>query len=301
MARKEPRTGPVGSKLDRPFSEKVIEARGYVAHNMAEYNGKTVVSCSFGKDSLVVLHLALQNNPDVPVVFNDTGVEHPETIQFAKYLTKEWNLNLTIARPSDPWFKLGRNGRSGRWMRQRYTNYWQCVAEFGFARGGKRTGKNGSAGTHCCYYLKDKPMGRSVRENGWKCVIDGLTAAESRQRTLRAVMPDYGACYRFVEWDAQKVHPILWWTEGDVWEYILRLDLPFNDLYSQGSERVGCMTCTAYARWESEMQRLTPKLYPIIRERMAEEDALVLHPDIKVLSTGNLDDSGILTVGTLEG
>lgn len=298
---KKPRTGPVGSKLDRPFAEKVAELDYYVAHNMRKYPKKTVVACSFGKDSLVVLHKALQNDPDVPVVFNDIGVEHPETIRFAKYLTKEWNLNLTVARPSDPWFRSGKKGKSGRWVQQRYTNYWQCAAKFGFARGGKRTGKNGSAGTHCCYYLKDKPMGRAVKENGWECVIDGVTAAESRQRTLRAVMPDYGACYRFVEWDAQKVHPILWWTEGDVWEYIIRMDLPFNDLYSQGSTRVGCMTCTAYARWESEMRRLTPKLYPLIKTRIAEEDELALHPDIKVLSTSDLDDNGILTVGALEG
>lgn len=57
---------------------------------------------SGGKDSLVVLHLARQVDPDVPVVFFDSGLEFPETYQYLDQLADTWRLNLHTypARPS---------------------------------------------------------------------------------------------------------------------------------------------------------------------------------------------------------
>ena len=109
-------------------------------------------------------------------------------------------------------------------------------------------------------------MELAIRQHGFDAVIDGTTAAESRQRTLRAV--SHGDCFHHIAWNVQKVKPILWWTEADVWEYTRALRLPVNPLYGEGSRRVGCMTCTAYKRWEVEMSLLTPKLYRIIKARM---------------------------------
>ena len=51
---------------------------------------------SGGKDSLVVLHLALQVDPEIPVAFFDSGLEFPETYVYLEQLEAAWRLNLAV-------------------------------------------------------------------------------------------------------------------------------------------------------------------------------------------------------------
>ena len=55
---------------------------------------------SGGKDSMVVLHLAHTVDPDVPVVFFDSGLESPETYTYLDHLAELWDLNCTSSRRS---------------------------------------------------------------------------------------------------------------------------------------------------------------------------------------------------------
>jgi phosphoadenosine phosphosulfate reductase len=52
------------------------------------------VAFSGGKDSLVVLHLTLAVEPDVPVVFFDSGLEFPETYRYLEVLRERLGLQL---------------------------------------------------------------------------------------------------------------------------------------------------------------------------------------------------------------
>ena len=65
-----------------PFKDKLAITRTIVERNIRDYRGRYVVSLSGGKDSTLVLHLVKSFNFHPPVVFNDTGVEYPETLQF---------------------------------------------------------------------------------------------------------------------------------------------------------------------------------------------------------------------------
>lgn len=67
----------------RRIRSHLDEHRGYVAF-------------SGGKDSLVVLDLARQVDPDVPVAFFDSGLEFPETYAYLEQLTTRWRLNLHV-------------------------------------------------------------------------------------------------------------------------------------------------------------------------------------------------------------
>ena len=62
--------------LTRPSHDERLIA-GRVRHHLDRHDG--YVAFSGGKDSLVVTHLALQVEPNVPVVFFDSGLEFPET------------------------------------------------------------------------------------------------------------------------------------------------------------------------------------------------------------------------------
>ena len=84
---------------------------------------------------------------------------------------------------------------------------------------------------YCCEDLK---------ENGGtgRLVLTGIRWAESPMRKKR----DFNeVCFQ----DRSKtfLHPILDWTDVDVWEYIRGNKMPYCELYDQGFHRIGCIGC----------------------------------------------------------
>ncbi|SHQ51590.1 phosphoadenosine phosphosulfate reductase domain-containing protein [Mycobacteroides abscessus] len=59
------------------------------------------VSWSGGKDSTVVVDLARQVDPNVPVVFFDSGLQFPETLRYLEDLSEQWQLNFHVI-PAEP-------------------------------------------------------------------------------------------------------------------------------------------------------------------------------------------------------
>lgn len=228
--------------VERPFAEKFLQTQGIIARNLHEHWGKAVVAFSGGKDSALVLYLVRQLDPTVAVIFNNTGVEYPETVRYVHELATTWDLNLIETKPKKP--------------------FWKCAEEYGFPEGTKH-GKHKSP--RCCYYLKEKPMLDQIRVHGWEAIFDGITLVESWVRMFNA--RDKGTCYFHKHWKVQRVHPILYWTEEEVFAFIKSEGIPNNPLYSQGLNRVGCMTCTAYKTWEAQMAVQNPKLYTLIKLR----------------------------------
>ena len=245
----------VAEKVNRPFSVKLAETREVIAHHFEEFGDKVAVAWSGGKDSTLVLYLCLQVTPNVPVVFNNTGVEYPETVKFVAYLAELWGLNLVVTHPEK--------------------SFWECVEQYGFPRGTKRRGlgRNNNR-PYCCYYLKEKPMFLAIKENDYLGYFTGETASEGWARMF--IARDKGMCFHYVKWHICKIKPILWWTESEVWDFIHRENLPINPIYDKGSHRVGCMPCTAYKHWEEQMQKLTPKLYRIIKLRKDSQYVMAL-------------------------
>ncbi len=241
----------VAEKVNRPFEVKLAETREVINHHFWEFPDNNVaVAFSGGKDSEVVLYLCLQVNPDVPVVFNNTGVEYPETVNFVSAITEAWNLNIIITHPEK--------------------TFWQCIKQYGFPRGTKSE-KHSVA--RCCYWLKEKPMLLSIRQNGWLGYFTGETAIESRLRMFASLR---GTCIHLKREKVCKIKPILWWTQEEVWEFIHREGLPVNEAYSKGAKRVGCMPCTAYKSWEAQMQKVNPKLYRLIKLRKENQYVMEL-------------------------
>ena len=234
--------------VDMPFPDKLAISQVIIQRQLGDLAHNVAVAFSGGKDSLVVLSLVRQYYSDVPVLFNNTGVEWPETIRYVRELRKSWDLDLIEARPS--------------------RTFWNCVEEYGWPGGSKR-GKNLAP---CCYWLKEKPFTRAIKDNDWLGYFTGTTAVESYARMFNA--RDRGTCYRLKHEGVIKINPILWWTPADVWSYIDDQGLAYNSLYDRGAPRIGCMTCTAYKSWREDMARLNPKLYDMILERMTGQPRL---------------------------
>jgi len=228
--------------LELPYDAKVERALRLIDIKTRVYNkNQIVVAWSGGKASTVVLHMVRKFIPDVQVVFNDTGVEYPETYEFIEKLSREWRLNRIITK----WYKK---------------SFWDCIKDYGFTFNQRHR--------PCCYYLKLKPMMNAIRENKWKCMFEGMQAIEARYRMFEASKS--GECSFNKKLNIVKVKPLLFWTDEDIWRYIRENQIPYNPLYDKGANRIGCMPCTAFISWKEQLSKLNPKMYRLVMNKLGQ-------------------------------
>lgn len=207
----------------------------------------TYVSWSGGRCSTVVLHLALKVNPTIRVLFNDTGVEFPETYEFIKKMTKKWNLDLKILKPK--------------------TTFWKIVKEYGLPmlRGQyKDNSKSKDGRPMCCQILKEEPLLRARI----KCTITGIRVAESRMRMFAIVQK--GQFYKAKTLKRWQYHPIAFWTRKQLLDYVEDNKVPMNKVYEMGQERCGCWPCTGYIGWKESLEKTHPKMYRFLSKLKGE-------------------------------
>ncbi|BAH56061.1 hypothetical protein ROP_pROB01-05620 (plasmid) [Rhodococcus opacus B4] len=77
----------------------VADIAARIEAHLAAHDG--YVAFSGGKDSLIVLDLARRVEPEVPVVFFDSGLDYPETYDYLTELAHTWRLDLHRI-PTDP-------------------------------------------------------------------------------------------------------------------------------------------------------------------------------------------------------
>lgn len=70
-----------------------------IAAHIDEHDG--FVAWSGGKDSTVVVDLARQVDPHIPVVFYDSGLQFPETMNYLEEHAEAWRLNYHVV-PAEP-------------------------------------------------------------------------------------------------------------------------------------------------------------------------------------------------------
>ena len=117
----------------------------------------------------------------------------------------------------------------------------------------------------CCTALKTDGLKAIIDEHGFNGVIAGIRRDEEGTRAKERVFSPRGVN---AEWDFRdqppefwdqfktdfapgthvRIHPILHWTELDIWRYIRRENIPVVDLYfSKDGKRyrsLGCAPCT---------------------------------------------------------
>jgi sulfate adenylyltransferase subunit 2 len=191
---------------------------------------------SVGKDSTALLWLARKaflGEVPFPLVHVDTTYKIPEMIAYRNRIAREWGLDLVVA-----------------------TNRAALALGMGPERGR----------VACCGALKTVPFREIVAERGFDAVILGIRRDEqgtrAKERTFSPRSRDFEWGFREQPpelWDRfvaevepgehVRVHPLLDWTELDIWEYIARERIPVVDLYfARDGKRfrsLGCAPCTA--------------------------------------------------------
>ena len=193
--------------------------------------GTHALSSSFGAQSAVSLHLATQLQPDMPVIFIDTGYLFPETYRFVDELTGRLALNLKCYRP-----ELG-----GAWMEARLGRLWEQGTE-GIARYNR--------------LRKVEPMQRALSEQKVLTWIAGLRRRQARSREAIDFLE-----LRDGRW---KLHPLADWSDREVGQYLARHDLPYHPLWQQGYLSIGDVHTTR--RWQPGMREEDTRFFGLQRE-----------------------------------
>ena len=192
-------------------------------------SNKPVFSSSFGKDSIVTLHLGLRacdllNIPreQVTVFYSDTLNEFDEVRQLARAYQNKEGFNLVVARPEK--------------TLKRIINDHGGIDESYFSRkGDRRKDSNGKTlkplSEKCCEVLKHNPFYQAMAANDWDLNAVGTRTAESRQRKQAGLRDG-----EYLYWNTgnmHKVQPILHWSDEEVFAYIEKYNLPIPKLYTQ--------------------------------------------------------------------
>lgn len=241
-----------------------LAKNGAVGHNplnvirtaIKTHKEKVTAAWSGGRCSTVMLYMALKINPDIKVMFINTGVEFPETINYVERIIKDWNLNIQVIKPE--------------------RTFWDIVKEYGFPsprKSGISNNKRKSGDIPpCCTWLKEKPIKKYCKLSGVEAFITGMRAGESKVRAL--VLRQKGEQFYYVKsQDVWKYHPLAFWSTRQVSDYIVKYDIPINLIYEK-IDRCGCWPCTAFIGWRENLMKANPKLYEYLNKRLSAEGML---------------------------
>lgn len=251
-----------------------------------------VIACSFGKDSLTVLHLvksvADELDKHYQVLWNNTGVHYPDIYSLKSRLEKEWNLDIVETKAQK--------------------SFWEIVKEYGYPGIQSSERSKDRGGTACCKYIKKKPTEDAIKESNWDLYFDGLTAYESDNRYM--AIKRWGINHYHKTFGIQKCHPIGWWSAKDVWNYIEKYDIPYPKVYDQevgdytklgyteqicGHDvdraiRNGCWCCTLALKSCPEKMEQLRTYYPKMWEHLMKSGLAKEIAKIKLNGQGSLFD-----------
>ena len=177
-----------------------------------EFGERLCLSCSWQKQSSVLVHMVSELGLDVDFVELDTHLFFKESYETRERLVERYGITLiapevlTIAE---------QHKREGPTL-------WETNPD------------------HCCHIRKVEPLLRLLEPyDAW---VSGIRREQSPSRAKARKVE------RSKRYGVWKVQPLADWSEKDVWRYILQNDIPYNPLHDVGYRSIGCIPCTRPTR-----------------------------------------------------
>lgn len=195
---------------------EALPAEEVIAWAHEEWGDRVCLTCSWQKQSSVLIHMLAELGLPIDVVELDTHLFFRETYETRERLVERYG--LTLIRPEIMTI-AEQHAREG-------VNLWESQPD------------------RCCHIRKVEPLIEALEPyDAW---ISGIRRDQSPSR---AHLRTAERSERYRVW---KIHPLVGWTEKDVWRYIVSNDIPYNPLHDAGYRSIGCIPCTRPTRPDEE-------------------------------------------------
>ena len=204
----------------------VREIRGFVKNVRLP----VTVSFSGGKDSLAAYGLTAKAVGDPDLLFTDTGLEFPETLEYVKAFAEKNGLRLHTADAKD--------------------GFWKNVDTFGPpAKDFRWCCKVCKLGPITDLIARDFPKGTVTCEGNRS--LESFSRAGTELVTRNPFVPNQ-----------TNLNPVRDWCAAEIWGYIWMKGLDYNPLYERDFERIGCYLCASClaSEWRNT-SRIHPEMY----------------------------------------
>jgi phosphoadenosine phosphosulfate reductase len=189
---------------------------------VAQARGRAIVSTNFRPYEAVILHLCVQVQPDIPVLWVDHGYNRPATYRHAEQLKKLLQLNLKIYLP-----RISAAHRDAIYGGIPSTDNEEGLKQFSAL-------------------MKLEPFQRGMKELAPTVWITALRRVQNPHRAgLDIVVEDKN-------FGVLKVSPVFYWTDADMENYLQQHHLPNEWDYFDPAKADEKRECGLHAAWGKE-------------------------------------------------
>jgi|TARA_B100000315_G_scaffold236529_1_gene252382 phosphoadenosine phosphosulfate reductase len=211
------------------MEEKVAHAKKLIEDAVRKYP-RIAVACSFGKDSMVTVHLAREVDPNIKVFSIMTPYKPRETFDYLRAMNKKMNLGITVYMVADSLPEALRDG---------YLEVMLLPPEEFNEKASQIEADTGRAiyetnPDECCRLLKVDPT--KVAVSGLDAWITGLRSTEGSTRVDYQEIENKGGLI--------KINPILTFTEAEIWRYMSTRGIEPHPWYQKDYRSLGCAPCS---------------------------------------------------------
>ncbi len=216
-------------KVESTMEEKVEHAKELISEAIRTYP-RIAVACSFGKDSMVTVHIARQVKPDIKIFAIMTQFKPPETLEYLRHMNDKWHLDITVYMVADKVPDILKSKTLT--VKLLPTKEFVTKAAAAESKTDKKIYEVDP--DECCRLLKVDPTKVAVSNlDAW---ITGLRNTEGRTRVDYQEVEEKGGLI--------KINPILTFTETDIWRYMAINGIESHPWYARGYRSLGCAPCS---------------------------------------------------------
>ncbi len=200
---------------------------------------KMAILWTGGKDSTLMLWLVKkyceENNRNIPkVAFINEGDVFEEIIEFVERIRNEWKLDFVEIKNEEILNRV-KNIGDKIYVKELSEELRNEIKAFGYDKDYIIFEPDSPIGSHI---MKTYPLKKFIKNNGIEAIFVGIRWDEHEARSneryisFRENPPHY------------RIHPILHFTEKDVWETIHKYRIPYCKLYEKGYRSLGTKSGT---------------------------------------------------------
>ncbi|GLI33416.1 phosphoadenosine phosphosulfate reductase family protein [Desulforhabdus amnigena] len=222
------------------IDQKVEKSKLIIKEAIDRYGIENIaIAITGGKDSTMGLWLfklvCEEMGLKLPCcMFIDEGDVFDEITEFVNHIKKLWSLNIRILKNSDVSSKVNGIGEEVQVASLNETNQ-KALQEMGFS---EKSFPFVPDSTVCNHLMKTIPMREFIINDGIKALFiairwDEQAARKDEEYFSPRTNPDH-----------TRVHPILHFSERDIWIATFKYDVPYCSLYKYGYRSLGARCAT---------------------------------------------------------